>query len=307
MKIRIIASPADLNSVTASLQELSVEKETLCFSEKKDHSEIYGCDRVRFIETGSEIEQPAILAMAIQEVIDPDEEVLYVFPCSDDGDEAASLFACRMGWDCLLSIESICIQDKILVTKNVYSSNLKAQFRVKKLPFVISLKTLPSKKIDETKKADLIYETLNLRFGREAFYTLLNEEEKEESDTLLNADFVITAGRGVGNKENVKLIETLCEKADACFAATRPLIYDSYARKETLVGASGKTIAPKTCLVLGASGSAAFMAGIEKSKTIIAINSDPDAAIFRYADIGIIDDCVECTKHLIELYGKEDE
>jgi len=117
--------------------------------------------------------------------------------------------------------------------------------------------------------------------------------------SLSDAERVIVMGKGVGN--HFEEVEHLAKLMDAHIGATRPETLDCQLGLSRLVGLSGKKISPDLCLVLGASGAAAFLAGIENSKFIIAVNTDPAAPIFRNCDVGIVADWHDFTNHLIEL------
>jgi electron transfer flavoprotein alpha subunit len=119
---------------------------------------------------------------------------------------------------------------------------------------------------------------------------------------ITTADFLLSIGRGVGEKENVEQFEGLAEKMGATLSVSRPLVDAGWVPNARQVGQSGKTVKPKVYLALGISGAVQHLAGMKTSGTIIAINSDPDAAIFNVAHYGAVADLFEVAEELEKLY-----
>jgi electron transfer flavoprotein alpha subunit len=119
---------------------------------------------------------------------------------------------------------------------------------------------------------------------------------------ITTADFLLSVGRGVGDKENLPQFEELAEKMGATLSVSRPLVDQGWMPNSRQVGQSGKTVKPKVYLALGISGAVQHLAGMKTSGTIIAINSDPEAAIFNVADYGAVADLFEVAQELEKLY-----
>ncbi len=117
---------------------------------------------------------------------------------------------------------------------------------------------------------------------------------------LEHAEIIIGVGRGIGNKDNLDLVFTLAEKMNASIAASRPLVDAGWLDYDRQVGQTGKTVAPRVYIACGISGAIQHVAGISSADTIIAINSDPDAPIFKYADYTIKGNAVDIVSSLIE-------
>ena len=129
-------------------------------------------------------------------------------------------------------------------------------------------------------------------------------EEAQVGDVdITTADFLLSIGRGIGDKEAIPEFEELAEKMGATLAVSRPLVDAGWMPASRQVGQSGKTVKPKVYLAFGISGAVQHLAGMKSSGTIIAVNSDPEAAIFGVAHYGATCDLFEVAEELAKLYG----
>jgi len=119
---------------------------------------------------------------------------------------------------------------------------------------------------------------------------------------ISTADFLLSVGRGIGEKENLEQFEGLAEKMGATLSVSRPLVDAGWVPNARQVGQSGKTVKPKVYLAMGISGAVQHLAGMKTSGTIIAINSDPEAAIFNVAHYGAVADLFEVAEELEKLF-----
>jgi electron transfer flavoprotein alpha subunit len=119
---------------------------------------------------------------------------------------------------------------------------------------------------------------------------------------ITTADFLLAVGRGIGEKENLEQFEGLAEKMGATLSVSRPLVDAGWVPNARQVGQSGKTVKPKVYLAMGISGAVQHLAGMKTSGTIIAINSDPEAAIFNVAHYGAVADLFEVAEELEKLF-----
>jgi len=119
---------------------------------------------------------------------------------------------------------------------------------------------------------------------------------------ITTADLLLSVGRGVGEKENLEQFEELAGRMGATLSVSRPLVDAGWMPNSRQVGQSGKTVKPKVYLALGISGAVQHLAGMKTSGTIIAVNSDPEAAIFNVAHYGAVADLFEVADALDKLY-----
>lgn len=132
-------------------------------------------------------------------------------------------------------------------------------------------------------------------------YEVLEEKPlTSEGLTIENANFIISAGRGIGKEENLKKAETLADVCGAKLAVTRPLVDYGWADEANQIGQSGKTVSPKAILNLGISGAVHYTVGMQTSDLVISVNTDKDNALFGKSDYAAVADVKELIPELIK-------
>jgi len=104
------------------------------------------------------------------------------------------------------------------------------------------------------------------------------------------ADVLVGIGRGIKDENNMPVVEELAKTLGGVLACSRPIVDKGWLPSDRQVGASGKTVKPKLYIALGISGAFQHILGMKNSDLIIAVNKDPNAPIFSFADYGIVDD-----------------
>ncbi|MFC1820033.1 electron transfer flavoprotein subunit alpha/FixB family protein [Thermodesulfobacteriota bacterium] len=121
---------------------------------------------------------------------------------------------------------------------------------------------------------------------------------------IAQAEFLVSIGRGIGEEDNISTVKELADLMGGVISCSRPVVDKNWLPKYRQVGTSGKTVKPKVYLALGISGAFQHVAGIGGAGTIIAVNKDKKAPIFRTADYGVTDDLFKIVDALKEILGR---
>jgi electron transfer flavoprotein alpha subunit len=119
---------------------------------------------------------------------------------------------------------------------------------------------------------------------------------------ITTADFLLSIGRGIGDRDNLERFSALADSMGAVLSVSRPLVDAGWMPSARQVGQSGKTVKPKVYLAFGISGAVQHLAGMKGSGTIIAVNTDPEAAIFSVAHYGAVSDLFDVADELEKLF-----
>jgi electron transfer flavoprotein alpha subunit len=183
--------------------------------------------------------------------------------------------------------------NKLLVqTKPVYGGNARAIFTTEALPQMATVrpKAMTALPRDAAKTGEVVDVASGIDPAKIKTKFVKKIKEEVAGVKLEDAPAVIAGGRGIGGPEGFKQLEELARLFKGAVGATRPAVDNNWVPATIQVGLTGKIVAPELYIAIALSGSSQHMAGCSGSKTIVAINKDPESNIFREARFGIVGD-----------------
>lgn len=194
------------------------------------------------------------------------------------------------------------ITNSFIVKKNVFSGKAFANVSIKTDIKIISLNANAYKASEEKEGAAEVVE-MNLEIPQSR--VKVKEVNKVVGEIpLAEAEIVVSGGRGLKGPENWGIITDLAKALGAATACSRPVSDSDWRPHHEHVGQTGLTVAPNLYVAIGISGAIQHLAGVNRSKTIVVINKDPEAPFFKAADYGIVGDAFEVVPKITEAVKK---
>lgn len=210
------------------------------------------------------------------------------------GPKVSSILNTGLTADCT-SLEIDTEKRMLLQTRPAFGGNLMATIicpNNRPQMSTVRPKVMKALEPDYTRHGEIIVPSVNIP-GDTVTKVLEVINSLVEKVNLTEADIIVSAGRGIGDPKNLKYVEELASVLGAAVGASRAVVDAGWIDYSHQVGQTGKTVGPKIYFACGISGAVQHLAGMSSSDTIIAINKNPDAPIFKIANIGLVGDLFE--------------
>ncbi len=243
-----------------------------------------------------------LFTQVLSQIVVQEQVTMVIFPDNNEGKAIAPRLSVKLNAGFVSGVVSMPVSvDPFIISKRVFSGKAVAQVKINSPLKIISL-AINSFGLHEAKTTNRI-----VSFEPEVSFddkssTIVDRKMHSEGISLPDADRVVSGGRGMKGPENWKPLEELAKVLGAATACSRPVSDAGWRSQEEHVGQTGKVIAPNLYIAVGISGATQHLAGISRSKCIVAINIDPDAPIFEVANYGVIGDAAQILPKLTEAF-----
>ncbi len=274
----------------------------------KDQLAEYGAAKV-YVAEGDDIAgfsvgpKAAALAAAASQSSGGEGAAAILLSSSPENKEIAARLAVKL--DSGLLYDAVGIDGDGTATQQIFGAAITVQSKVTKGTPIVTVRPNSFAPEQSSGAAEEVALNVELSDGdKAAKITDTVVEAKGSRPQLADASVVVSGGRGIGKAENFEIIEKLADSLGAAVGASRAVVDAGWVDHQMQVGQTGVTVSPQLYIAVGISGAIQHRAGMQTSKTIVAINKDPEAPIFELADFGVVGDLFQVAPQLTEEIGK---
>jgi electron transfer flavoprotein alpha subunit len=274
------------------------------YDNAKDKLAEYGATKV-YVAADAELDGYLVAPKAevLAQVLQQAAPAAVLIPSSPEGKEVAARLAVKTESGVLT--DAVGVDDGFVARQSIFGGAFNVQSKVSKGTPIITVR--PNSTAPEPAPAQPTEEQISVSLSDAAKKAKVLDritEKKGGRPELTEAAIVVSGGRGLGEGSNFELIEKLADSLGAAVGASRAATDAGWYPHTNQVGQTGKTVSPQLYLAVGISGAIQHRAGMQTSKTIVAINKDPEAPIFELVDFGIVGDLFNVVPQLTEEIDK---
>jgi electron transfer flavoprotein alpha subunit len=248
--------------------------------------------------------QPSVETLAA--VIGEKKPEAVLLPSVPFGKDLASALGAKLGAGVLADVVDIETDgDRLVCTMAVFGGAMNTRCRIKGSPQIVLVK--PNAFVAEEAPGEVTEERIEAQVPDTAKTAKVVERVQQEAGgrpAVEEAAIIVSGGRGLAGPENFRIVEELADVLGAGVGASRAAVDAGWYPHQHQVGQTGKTVSPQLYIAVGISGAIQHRAGMQTSKTIVAINKDADAPIFALADFGLVGDLFKVVPALTEELKK---
>lgn len=270
----------------------------------------YGIDKILLAEDASlGLFNPDYYRQIMLETIKSTSPSIVLIPATSTGKDLAPRIAIHLGTSLASDTIKLDLEgDQLYATRPAYAGKVLLKVKIKSTPKVVTLRpNLFTAKEASSRKIPTIQQ---LEFRKPESKIIVKEfvSHGGKKVDLTEASIIVSGGRGMGGPENYRILEDLADAIGGVVGASRASVDAGWRPHSDQVGQTGRTVSPTLYIACGISGAIQHRVGMINSKVIVAINKDPEAPIFGFADYGIVGDVFEVvpalTREMKRYYGK---
>jgi len=270
----------------------------------KDKLAEYGATKI-YVAGDAELDSYLVAPKAevLAQVVQQSSPAAVLIPSSPEGKEVAGRLAVKL--DSGVITDAVGVADGFVATQSIFGGAFNVQSKVSKGTPIITVR--PNSTAPEPSPAQPTEEQVSVTLSDAAKKEKVLDrvtEKKGGRPELTEAAIVVSGGRGLGDGKNFDIIEKLADTLGAAVGASRAATDAGWYPHTNQVGQTGKTVSPQLYMAIGISGAIQHRAGMQTSKTIVAVNKDPEAPIFELVDFGIVGDLFNVVPQLTEEIEK---
>lgn len=297
------------DTLSASLRcELSVSLLGHRVREEAEKLAELGVDKVHFVDNaGLANYELTAYASALSEILKKTDVEALLIGGTRRGKELAAFLAAKLGVgyvpDC--SSTKVDAAGRIVMEHVIYGGNLVTRNVSANKPAILSIPPRFSQKLSSPRGRRGVLTEEQVPLQQSSINVKGMTEKPRVGKKIEEAEIIVSFGRGISKKEDIRIVEELAQTIDAYVGCSRPIATDlKWLPEDQYVGLSGRKVSPRLYIACGISGQVQHLVGMRTAKRIVAINKDASAPIFKFCDYGIVGNLYEVLPALTRAFSK---